>query len=362
MTPPDSIPYRRFFPWLHLFRAIGLAFSVRQLLVGAGAIGVLSLGQALMERIDREERPDSASTEPHVKPLEDSRLVLLRGIATETAKPWGDVARPIIAVLVPGESTANRLKGVGEACWKIIVWSLFGLVLSRLAVRRFARDEQGSLRKTIRFGVTRWIYSIVSPLLPSAASLLIILVAVIVAFPSRIPGIGPALAVISSPVLVICSLLSAYLLIAVLVGWPLMVTAIATDDCDGFGGLSRSYSLWTGRPWYFTWCWVVAGCAGLVAMTLASLMIVLSQYISDLIIGVGIGDSPAALAAATATQDLMAFVIQAYGISFFWTCATIVYALLRQSVDAMPLEIMASDDDERPERDPLPVVGMPAMQ
>ena len=49
------------------------------------------------------------------------------------------------------------------------------------------------------------------------------------------------------------------------------------------------------------------------------------------------------------------------GISLFWTSATIIYLVLRQSVDLMPLEQIAPSDAERPVRDPLPVVGMPAV-
>ena len=50
-----------------------------------------------------------------------------------------------------------------------------------------------------------------------------------------------------------------------------------------------------------------------------------------------------------------------FGISLFWTSVTIIYLLLRQSIDKMPLDRLAPSDQERPPRDPLPVVGMPAV-
>ena len=50
-----------------------------------------------------------------------------------------------------------------------------------------------------------------------------------------------------------------------------------------------------------------------------------------------------------------------FGINLFWTSVTIIYLLLRQSIDKMPLDRLAPSDQERPPRDPLPVVGMPAM-
>ncbi len=361
MTPSDRIPYRRLFPWLHLFRAIGIALSFRQLVVAAGAIGVLSLGQTLVEWVAPDVPAAVINVEPKIGP-EPGPFAQLRELTTETRRPWEDILRPSVAALANGETLAGRLKSVGCLGWVIAVWSLFGLVLCRLAARRFARNEDGSLRKAILFGPTRWIHAIVAPLLPSVAALLIMVLAVLAILPSRLSWVGPTLALMASPVVLLCGLVAAYLMIAVLLGWPLMVAAIATDDCDGFGSLSRSYSLWTGRPWHFVWCWISVACAGAVAMIVANWLMQSTLQLSGLAIHLALGETPAMASAVTGAQFLAAFALKVYGISFFWTSATIVYALLRQSVDGMPLDNMAPDDDERPNRDPLPVVGMPAMR
>ena len=361
MTAFDQIPYRRWFPWLHLFRAVGIAISFRQLIVAAGAIGVLSLGQAIGEWVAPDVPAFAIDLEKKAI-FVPSPSLRIRDVTSDALRFWDDTLHPAVAVVKNGNSSMGRLKSIVRCCWMIAVWSLFGLILCRLAVRRFARNEDGSLRKAIVFGTTRWIHAIVSPLLPGGAALAIMLVAVVTVLPGRLPWVGPTLALMATPVVLLCSLVAAYLLIAILLGWPLMVAAIATDDCDGFGGLSRSYSLWTGRPWYFAWCWMVAAFAGAVATLVANWLTMIAFQLSGLAIHLAAGSTPAAVSADATTCFVATLVLKMYGISFFWTSATIVYVLLRQSVDGMPLDGIAPDDDERPKREPLPVVGMPAIQ
>ena len=49
-----------------------------------------------------------------------------------------------------------------------------------------------------------------------------------------------------------------------------------------------------------------------------------------------------------------------FEISLFWTNVTIIYLLLRATVDQRPFDQIAPDDSERSPRTPLPVVGIPA--
>jgi hypothetical protein len=376
MTPPDHIPYRRLFPWLHLFRAIGLAFSFRQLLVAAGAVGALWLGGVLFERLVGRSTsfPTTQAklrTQPQVvtdtshsaTPNVDVgiRLVFNSGMVLDLACPWRDVTLPAIAVVNSSTSVSRRWQAAVECAWCVAVWSLFGLALCRLAARQLARDEEGSFRKAVQFGLTRWRHGVVAPVIPIAAALVLMGVAVLFALPGRIPFVGSFNAVVVSPVILGCSFVATFLAFATILGWPLMVAAIACDDCDGFGGLSRSYSLWTGRPWRFVWCVVVAVAVGCVVMVVAPWLFLASGRAAGFAIERGMGNESAAAWAGATCEFLMTLIITSYAISFFWTSATIIYAVLRQSVDGVPLDVMAPDDDARPARDPLPVVGMPAV-
>jgi len=365
MTPIQDFSYRRFVPWLLLFRAMSLAFSFRQLAVAGVALGVLCAGQLTFQRLgwaaDQQFDIVNWQFDDAAEPTNARGGSDVLGKLSPLATPWIQVAYSAIAVLV-NDSYAGRFQSAMVCLWLVSVWSLFGLALCRLTARRLARNEEGSVRRAIRFGVTRWIYGIVAPALPAAAALVVVVPAIVVAATGRIPWIGATLVVLGSPVILVCSMTAAYLFLAILIGWPLMLAAIATDDCDGFGGLSRSYSLWTGRLWYFAWCWIVAAVVGTVAVLLASWLGRWGLLISDLAIRTGMGESNTEVDAASTVQFLLTILLRMYCLSFFWTSVTIGYVLLRQSVDRLPFDVIAPDDEERPKRDPLPVVGIPAMQ
>ena len=52
--------------------------------------------------------------------------------------------------------------------------------------------------------------------------------------------------------------------------------------------------------------------------------------------------------------------VKGIGISYFWSATVVIYLLLRQEVDGVPVDRVAPDDELRPVRDPFPVVGIPA--
>lgn len=360
MLPSDRIPYRRLFPWLHLFDAIGLSLSIRQLLVASGAVLALQLGQTVFEWTESAEPRVNWNIDIQIVPVGHPEFP--KEVIREIGAPWLSLIEAARAIRVPDDNFRSRFNRAALGAWSMAVWSLFGLALCRLATRRFARRESGSFRKAIQFAVSRWFRAIAAPLLPSAAALIILIGAIVVSFPARTPLIGQALAVVIAPIVVVCGLFVAYLVIAVLLGWPLMIAAIATDDCDGFGGLSRSYSMWTGRLWYFVWCWLVAAAAGVFALSVANILVSWTIHYSGITIRYGMGESSAFQVTGATCLLMTSFVSRIYAISFFWTATTIVYALLRQNVDGIPLDQSAPDDDEKPPRDPLPVVGMPAMR
>lgn len=361
----DQISYRRSFPWLRLVEAIGIALSLRQLLVAAGATGILMLAGAFSGPPIQTVPPLIVSGWTISLPKEPSTsadILTPRRMDQDFLRSWSALLEPVLGILSPRADFQDRLLFGCRGAWRLAVWGLFGLILCRLAARRFTRHEDGSFRKSVQFGVTRWFQAMLAPLLPAAAALLLMIFAVIVALPGRLPLIGETLVLLTTPLIVVFSLAAAYLVIATLLGWPLMVAAIATDDCDGFGGFSRSYSFWTGRSWYFAWCWIVGLIVGTIALSLAHWLALVTLYFSELVISVGVGPSPVSKSAGIAALTIVAFLLRTFSVSLFWSTATVIYILLRQSVDKMPLDHSAPDDDERDQHEPLPVVGMPAMQ
>ena len=379
MTPSDQIPYRRLFPWLHLFRAFGIAVSLRQILLSGLALFAIGLGHQLGDWI---EPNDSSAMNPilesatgprgsnfaiRVEPIASVEFTDLSVPLPLLARPWCDVLASAREALRPTQSSvrpapaSRRGRAAFDCVWAVAVWSLFGLAICRLAAVQFARDEAGSFRHATQFGVSRWRRAVASPLIPLAAAAIVMLPVLVMAWLGRLPFVGTTWLMLASPALLACGFIIAVLLLAAALGWPLMIAAIAVDDCDGFGGLSRSYSLWTGRPAYAAWCAVVAAVFGSVFHSLVSLALGWTLAITLSIATSGAGSDWSAETLTTCCTLLVQGLLASFGISLFWTSVTIIYLLLRQSIDKMPLDRIAPSDQERPPRDPLPVVGMPAM-
>lgn len=379
MMPSDRISYRGTFPWLHLFRVFGVALSLRPMLLSGLALLVLMIGRPLGDGIaplasDKPEVIKKPVVEPAVvEPgglnldlrVAPSALIELSELSPSPSlvwlgRPWCDVLTAGRRLLQSSDSWRLRGRAVFDLLFGVAVWSLFGLAICRLAAVRFARDETGSFRQAVQFGVSRWSRAVSSPVIPLAAAAGVMLGLVVIAWFGRLPFVGGVWLVVASPVLLVCGFVVVFLLVTAALGWPLMIAAIATDNCDGFGGLSRSYSLWTGRPAYPVWIAIVAALYGSVVYSLLSL--VLSWTLAITLNGAtfGAGGDWSTETLSTCCGLLVQALVNSLGISLFWTNATIGYLLLRQSVDQMPLDCIALGDHERPPRDPLPVVGMPA--
>ena len=385
MTPPEPFRYRRLFPWLHLFRAFSISLALRQLLLSGLALAALSLGQCLFNGFGLEEpaspKPSHGRTaqiaeilneSPQAPPQTDRSPpkepdkwhhrfgTWPKILFAPAVRPWSDVLLPAIPMLSPTTSRLNRVLALLQFAWAISVWSLLGLALCRLAAIQVARDESSSFRVATQYGVTRWKYAVASPLIPIAAAMIALFGMMCLVVPSHLPLIGHVWLYVASPALLAGGCVVSVLLLTAALGWPLMIAAIAVDDCDGFGGLSRAYSFCTGRPAH-------AILFAAVAVTFASFL----THVASLFF------TAATLLARTAAVMVTSHVLHVgtvshgcslvahalvgtFAISLFWTSVTLVYLLLRATVDQRPLDHLAPDEGERPPRSPLPVVGIPA--
>jgi hypothetical protein len=176
----------------------------------------------------------------------------------------------------------------------------------------------------------------------------------------RLPILGSWWLTLTSPFLGFLGLLMALLLLTTALGWPLMVAAVATDDCDSYGGLSRAWGGLLNRPWHFLACVILALMIGLMLMLVAHLFASTASYCSVSSTAFGSGASQAELGLIKPLTRLMKLMLAGVGVSYFWSASTILFLLLRQEIDGLPLNHLARDIGDRPVRDPLPVVGIPA--
>lgn len=274
--------------------------------------------------------------------------------------PWFSMVIPIAHEISSPSQRFLRINGIGQFCVSLAIWSLAGTILCRRSALMFAGNDETTFSRTITFSIKRWTRSAGAPLIPLSVALLLAVMLGVIGLIGRLPYLGVAWLVVTSPVVILFSFAVAVLVFATAVGWPLMVASISTDDCDSFGGLSRAYSALTCRPWQTAGLLILGGFVGLI---LISLVTVFGK------ITIACGIASVALGSGTAIADerllyplemIVHWITQGVGISFFWTISVVIYLLLRQMIDGVPLHRLAPDDDPSVVRDPLPVVGMPA--
>ena len=152
-----------------------------------------------------------------------------------------------------------------------------------------------------------------------------------------------------------------------------MIATVGVEGTDAFDGLSRSYNYLFSRPWYVVWmsCVIlfIGGCTLFGVRWLAGQ----AEYLT--LMSFGSGASPSTLNTFQTvnpvdpvfTHNLLQFsrgiitlAVNAFAHSFFWVAATIMFLLLRKSVDATPLDQLT--EDRQSTLGELPIVGMAAAE
>lgn len=407
-----NLQYRRLFPWLHLIRAFRIAADVRKLVLAGLALMLVSIGSLVCDQLPWAGAESAESIEareaarwPWQKNLgydlwhggsgaaelrgllHDPRNTLLRiaGNWQIVLLPYRDIVEQA-AVLFRGDASSSSLAdAASRLLWNLLVWSIFGGAICRIAAIQFARDQQIGLRRAIAFSASRLIGYFSAPLMPLVGVALLWALCILGGWIGRIPGgVGPtALGALWG-----LELLFGFLMVVVLVGlafgWPLMFATISVEGTDGFDGLSRAYNYIFERPLYVLWQSVVTMVYGSLAIFFVWLG---SQLLTELAVwgvswGLGFEATQGFVSdAPTLTQDVgfpspqpaslgngiargwmcaLAVFVVGFIYSFFWSSATIAYFVLRHSVDANDFdEVYVEEAEEHDEL--LPLVGTAAM-
>lgn len=364
-------------PWLHLFRAGGLACGWPQLAISFVAVIVYLTGLLLL----RWSFP--AASVPNDIRLRPMQLVLIeqhkewKGTTTPrwpenpTVDIFNVLTLPWLSLRVPfkqlvfeasvfnGQSP-SRLASLLTLAWAVAVWSFFGTAMCRAVAVQIATDRGESLPHSWRYSWSRWLSAMGAPSIPALAILLVALGLVLAAWFGRLPLIGSVLLTVVSPLLFVVGVVGAFFALVIVIGWPLMVAALAIEDCDAFGALSRTYSFLTGRPTYAVWNAGLSAVSGGILVALSGgLCMAGLVFLSQFLLGhIGTVERWATVMyGAHLTARLL---LASFGTSLFWSLVTLNYLLLRQAVDRKPFEDIASGVDETQRRGELPIVGIPA--
>lgn len=382
------------FPWLHVLRASGLAIDPKKLLVGGLALCVLIVGDGLLAQLPFA--PQSAAlatgfqseylrTPAWLGVLGHSTQWLGRSLETGLAlliSPIRSVVEPGLLILKSGSTWPELAWAWTRMLWALLVWSLAGGTICRMAALQFAQHRRVSIGQAVRFACRQFLGYLTAPFLP-LAGILCLLGAIALGswLVSLIPVGGSYIIGVFWIVTIFLGFLMAMLLTGFVAGWPLMISAISTEDSDGFDGLSRALGFWFDRPWYAALLVVLSIPVFVVGWLLVSFLIGAMVYLAAWSVSAGAGSSGPPLFDAIANTPMLedlwwsgwlntnvettsldtlptAFVITwtclpalllaGFGPSFFWCGTTVIYFLLRESDDGTALTEVVDWRDAKP--------------
>lgn len=330
-----KVNWKQLFPWVSLFRTLGLTLHARQVFVGVVAAGLIALGQWLL------------LGQALLQPSAD----LSYFPAELFVWPWMPIFDQIWPFLVPGDTAESGevavrtltvwqlTKVLAMLAWGLVIGSLAGGILVRRTAFEFAREESLSLTTAVRFvGRRAWDY-LSAPALPLGAIAGFCVVLLLAGFFARwFPGGSYVVSAMWGWVQ-LAGIGIGILLLAVLAGWPMMIAAVSINGGDGFDALSRGFGFVLDRWRYYGWCAVVMTLYGGICGTLVFVVMRIGEASSlwSLTQGSGlpkVGDLILPTLLPTSGWEFCLNLVGAgLAYSFFWSNMTVIYLVLRKSVD-----------------------------
>ena len=353
--------------WRHVPRAVGIALEPRKLLLGALGLVLLWGGNALISQLPFGSPPVH-------------REVALSGMSQWQSEWLKQLIGPVESIVAParvifqnGNSWARLGCAWTQLLWAVCVWSIIGGAITRMAALQFARHERVGIRAALRFSARQFLSYLIAPgLALSGIGCMAGCMAAIGWVASLVPSVGPTVLGAIWGVFLLLSFVMAMLALGLSLGWPLMIAAISTEDSDGFDGLSRSFGFLYDRPWHAGLLVVSMGVVGSAGLCVLRVIFALTASFAGWSVAAGFEEltTPtffeyltrdrwrhisfgASMNDAGALADywlgLLSLLVTGYGPSFFWSAATVIYFLLRQSDDGTPLDDVNDVRDRKSE-------------
>lgn len=194
-------------------------------------------------------------------------------------EPLVKFLRPIVYFLSPVNDWVTRFYfGMVVLC-TLVVWSIFGGAITRIAVVQLARGEKIGVFEALRFTSRRFLSYAIAPLFVLGFCFVLTLIMVLLYLVGMIPYVGDFVTAVIYPLYFVLGLIMAVAFVG-LVGWPLMAATISAEGTDSWEAVSRSYSYVYQRPWHFIWYSLVSIAYGGVCLFFIGFMVSFSVYLA----------------------------------------------------------------------------------
>jgi hypothetical protein len=364
-----EVSWLELFPWLRIVSALRLAFSPSLLALGAIGIVATIAGWSVIGGLPIYEESDDATTRriatgiddwPWEQPLAD-RGGLPEDLEDIYLSPfletWRLLSAPFTGVFDADLTFRPFTLVLALALWALLVWSLFGAAITRIAAVALARGDRLGFRAGLAHGIRRWPLYFGSAAIPLAGVFLIAVPLLLLGLLMRL-DFFVLLGSLIWPLALLAGFVMALLLVGLFVGWPLMWATISVEATDPFDALSRAYSYAFHRPIRYLLYVIVAAVLALLGWLIvalfAHLIIELSYW------GISLGATTEQVqeirtagdymtSTAERDRDLDMFTLGAsiigfwhacvktlavgFFFSYLWTAATAIYYVLRKDED-----------------------------
>jgi hypothetical protein len=435
-----EVSWQELFPWLRIVAALRLAVSPSLLALGALGAVATAAGWIAIGRLFVDSENQAVDSENQVV---DGENQAVQKILTTIRWPWEEwpgYEREIPEKVAGVETDAVRVADVGAisdnvpdvsaspffdvwgdlslpfremfnwqigilpfflllllALWALVVWSLFGSAITRIAAVALARGDWLGFRAGLAHGIRRWPLYLGSPAIPLVGAIAIaipLLIGGALAHPA-LETFGDVMVFVGAlfwPLALLAGFVMALLLVGLAVGWPLMWATISVEATDPFDALSRAYSYSFHRPIRYLFYVVVAAVLGLLGWYVVDLFYQLIIKLSYWGLSWGATSERTAAIQSEAANLLRGgeypidatnsktFLNGTYIIgfwhgclrtlavgfiySYFWSAATAIYYVLRKDEDGMEMsEVTYEEPGEARGLPPLTTdtMGVPAV-
>jgi len=270
----------------------------------------------------------------------------------------------------------------------MLIWSLLGGAICRIAALQAARDEKIPIRQAIKFSGRKLFSFFTAPLIPVVLVAVIGVVIFLGGLFAAIPYVGELFAGVFWPLAMFGGFIMVLVMIGGVSGFMLMFPTIAVEGSDSFDALSRSFSYVYSKPWRTSFYVLVSSIYGSICYLFVRLFAHMMLNATHKAVGLGMNVDGSAYDVKIGKLDaiwshtslleldrfwghfaphqlngseklaclLIAFwtfivvgFVASFVISFFFSSSTLIYYLLRREVDATDLEDVYLEEYEEEE-------------
>jgi len=262
---------------------------------------------------------------------------------------------------------------------QLAVMSVTGGAICRIAALQFSRGEKPGLVEALRFSTKRFTSFFFAPLVPVILIVLFAVCISLIGLLCNIPHVGGLIMSIFTLPVLIAGALIAVALTGAIAGFNLMFPAVAYDGCDSLDVMSRSFSYVFNRPWRMGFYSAISFVYGAVCYLFVRLFAFLLLFVTHVVLRCSVwaqnsggvnsltaiwpeprfmnllgSHGSAGLSGTESWAALLVYIflwivvglVVSVIITFYFSANTIIYSLMRHTVDNSALEDVYLDFED----------------